>query len=392
MLVAFPGQVPLANMLIAIAETPKVRQYPNAPIVRKLLNIGQIASPNDDMETVVFKVLREIEASSLCLELVKTAHEWAPHEPNLEAVYREFSPIQTVEPDAPARPAPQPEIRPPSTGPAVPQGPNDIPAAYRDYLQTMTDDRRVDPRARARAGSVLGALGDPRDLAEMMLVPAGPFRVGSNEYDDEKPEHEVDLPAFYIARYPVTNGQYARFVEARTYRPPDHWRGKTPPHELRNHPVVHVTWHDAVAYCAWLSEARGEAVRLPTEAEWEKAARGTDGRRYPWGDRPDPNLANYDDTGIGTTSPVGCFPGGASPYGCEEMAGNVWEWTSSKYQPYCYVPDDGREDPAGDAPRTLRGGSFRGLDLDVRCAYRFGYVPNYGSDLDGFRVVRSPGS
>ena len=103
---------------------------------------------------------------------------------------------------------------------------------------------------------------------------------------------------FRIGKYPVTNQQYAQFVAATGYQPPRHWRGKTPPRELNNHPVVNVTWYDARAYCAWLSKVRGEEVRLPTEAEWEKAARGTDGREFPWGAEADPNRANYGDTGI----------------------------------------------------------------------------------------------
>jgi formylglycine-generating enzyme required for sulfatase activity len=259
-------------------------------------------------------------------------------------------------------------------------------------LQTMTDDVHGLPRLRARAGSVLSALGDPGNFDEMVLVPAGPFRMGSNEDKDEQPEHEVYVDAFRIAKYPVTNGQYAQFVQATGHRSPDHWRNKTPPPELCNHPVVYVTWYDAMAYCAWLSEVRGEKVRLPTEAEWEKAARGIDGRRYPWGEEPDPNRANYSDTGIRTTSAVGSFPGGVSHYGCLDMAGNVWEWTSSKYQDYPYDADDGREDLEDDAVRTLRGGSWSGAEYRVRCAYRYGYLQLNGYGYHGFRVVSSPGS
>jgi formylglycine-generating enzyme required for sulfatase activity len=263
-------------------------------------------------------------------------------------------------------------------------------AVTKTLLQSMTDDVGIKPRMRARAGSVLGALGDPRDLDEMVRVPAGPFCMGSNKDVDEKPEHKVYLEAFRIAKYPVTNGQYAQFVQAMAHRPPAHWQGKTPPRERFNHPVVRVSWHDAMAYCNWLSEKLGRRVRLPSEAEWEKAARGTDGHRYPWGDRPDPNLANYNDTDIGTTSAVGCFPGGASPYGCEDITGNMWEWTSSQYQPYPYEPGDGREDPEGHSLRTLRGGSFRYADGRMRCTYRFRNIPVYRNDDVGFRVVSSP--
>ncbi len=264
----------------------------------------------------------------------------------------------------------------------------------------------LSPRERAEAGSALAVLGDPRDLDEMAPVPAGPFLMGSDmtvdklAYEDETPQHPITLPAFRIGKYPVTNGQYAAFVAATGREAPPHWRGNQPPPELRNHPVVYVSWHDAMAYCAWLSQTRGQEFRLPSEAEWERAARHTDGRIYPWDNDFDARHCNMDETGIGGTSPVGIFPSGDAVCGASDMAGNVWEWTRSLWgedwqKPrfsYPYDPQDGRED--ADAPdavlRVLRGGSFLNGARAVRCACRSWYFPDYRVVNVEFRVV-SPG-
>jgi formylglycine-generating enzyme required for sulfatase activity len=222
-------------------------------------------------------------------------------------------------------------------------------------------------------------------------------------YEWEVPQHEVTLPAYYVARLPVTHAQYLAFVTDTGHRPPS---AEPPPH-LLNAPVVLVTWYDAQAYCSWLTEQlrawegtpeplarllreEGWQVRLPTEAEWEKAARGTDGRMFPWGDEPDPNRANYEDTGIGSTSAVGCFPGGASRYGVEDLSGNVWEWCATKWQDSY---EDYRDDHEleGDDLRVLRGGAFYGNGRHVRCASRYGDDPDHGRRVFGFRVVVAPG-
>ncbi len=245
-------------------------------------------------------------------------------------------------------------------------------------LATLIQDRAAAdtaPAIRAAAGRALAALGDPRDLQELVLIPDGKFWMGSDKtvdklaYSDESPQHEVSVPAFKIGKYPVTVGQWKRFVEAAQF--PGEERALK---GVDNHPVVYVSWQDAQAYCQWLTGewrkcgkiGQGEIVRLPTEAEWEKAARGTDKRIRSWGDDPDPGKANMSETGIGGASAVGIFPTGASPYGCLDMIGNVWEWTQSKWKGYPYRADDGREELGGNDSRVLRGGAWLLLVLRAR--------------------------
>jgi len=303
------------------------------------------------------------------------------------------------------------------------------------FLAALSDEQ---PRVRAAAAEALGQLGqkapdlverlrqvyqeDPSpatrhaardallrlgrgDLVGMALIPAGEFLMGSDDRDaddDEKPPHTVYLDAYYIDRTPVTNAEFAAFVQASDYKP-KYW-------ELGpdDHPAVNVTWYDAQAYAQWAGKV------LPTEAEWEKAARGTDGRRYPWGDEFDParcntaegsgvralprslwrrlfwrkeELARRAVAGQGTT-PVGAYsPGGDSPYGVADMAGNVWEWTSSLFKGYPYQADDGREDPEASGNRVLRGGSWSLDARNARCSSRLYARPVFYVALFGFRCV-----
>ena len=288
-----------------------------------------------------------------------------------------------------------------------------------DWLAELVRAGALEVRERAEAGDVLAQLGDPRfredtfglpdePLLGFVEVPGGPFVMG-----EEEEQHEVALPTYYIARYPVTHAQYAVFVQATDRKPPtsradyqrpyEWWEGSYPP-QRANQPVVLVTWHDALEYCKWLTEKlrkwegtpnplakllreRGWVVTVPTEAQWEKAARGTDSRVYPWGDGFDPAKCNMNDTGIGTTSAVGMFPTGASPYGVEDLSGNVWEWCSSLYRNYPYDPNDGREDLEAEGIRVLRGGAFFTDRRSVRCASRYRNSPYYFYMNLGFRVV-----
>jgi iron(II)-dependent oxidoreductase len=253
------------------------------------------------------------------------------------------------------------------------------------------------------------------EMPETVLVPAGPFLMGSTEdnqlaYDDEHPQHQVELDDFRIGRYPVTNAQYARFLEERGYENQTFWtedswawlaqESITQPAywgdsnwNQPNHPVVGVSWYEALAYCRWLSQATGQEFRLPTEAEWEKAARGEHAREWPWGNEFDSKKANTGESHLQRTTPVGQYsPVGDSPYGASDMAGNVWEWCSTLRRDYPYQPDDDREDIEAQGLRVLRGGPWSGSQNGARCACRGRGNPDGRFNDFGFRVVASPGS
>jgi len=284
---------------------------------------------------------------------------------------------------------------------------------------------------RAAAGVSLAHLGDPRPgvglrtcpepvewaagLPDVVWceVPGGVFLYG----DDRQ---EIDLPAFRLSKYPVTNAQYNAFVAAGGYQNAAYWpvaaadgvwregrlkpryeaeeaigpRNFGTPFNLPNHPVVGVSWYEALAYCAWLTERLREAgtlgaeveITLPTEQQWEKAARGTDGRKYPWGDEVEPEKANYEETQLGATSAVGCFAGGVSPYGCLDASGNVWEWCRTNYS----SPEDDGLAGGTNVLRVLRGGAFSSDEWVVRCAFRRYSSPDGRLSFFGFRVVVSP--
>ncbi|MEA3350413.1 MAG: formylglycine-generating enzyme family protein, partial [Chloroflexota bacterium] len=228
---------------------------------------------------------------------------------------------------------------------------------------------------------------------ELIRIPAGEFLMGSDENVDkhaninEQLQHRLHLPEYYIGKYPVTVAQIRPFVEKSGHKFEDYsgsLKGKP------NHPVVRVSFKKAVAFCEWLSRESGQVFRLPSEAEWEKAARGTDGLIYPWGSEWDPKRCNSEEGGVGDITHVGKYsPQGDSPYGCTDMAGNVWEWTRSLYRDYPYDPDDGREaTDVGDSPRVVRGSSWIDNHGYARCAYRYRHFPRW-SDLYGFRVVVS---
>ncbi|HEY7833299.1 MAG TPA: SUMF1/EgtB/PvdO family nonheme iron enzyme [Ktedonobacterales bacterium] len=245
-------------------------------------------------------------------------------------------------------------------------------------------------------------------LPPLCDVPAGDFLMGSDPQQDkvaraeEQPQYLIPLPYPYqIGRHPVTVAEYACFVRAGHAAPASPWNKLTWDEQLKrfDHPVVNVSWDDATAYAAWLAKTARQSWRLPTEAEWEKAARWDPAARksriYAWGDSFDKNHCNTHESGIGATTPVGSYPTGASPCGAQDMTGNVWEWTHSLWKPYPYNPTDGRERADSTEDRVLRGGSWGNAPAGSRAAYRDVFVPTLASGNLGFRVVvarAAPGS
>jgi len=212
---------------------------------------------------------------------------------------------------------------------------------------------------------------NPVDGSELVLVPAGSFEAGGKEFKENLPR-EMNLPSFYLARYPVTNAQYKKYLAANPRASkPDYWDAER--YNQPEQPVVGVSAEDAEGYCKWVG------LRLPTEWEWEKGARGTDGSPYPWGEeKPTKERANFTNN-VGRPTPVGSYPGGASPYGLMDMAGNVWEWTASIY----------RRDKDGTEWRTLRGGSFEVVAVYLHAAFRPASRGD-GRASVGFRCAQDP--
>jgi formylglycine-generating enzyme required for sulfatase activity len=223
----------------------------------------------------------------------------------------------------------------------------------------------------------------------MVVVPAGEFMMGSAKGDsDEQPEHKVHVDSFSMDVYEVTVGQYAAFLQAKGIDPPSDWKTMNQPaHQMR--PVANVDWADAFAFCKWAGK------RLPTEAEWEKAARGADGRLYPWGnDPPTPLHANFGKpewNNHGVLAPVGSFETGKSPYGIYDMAGNVWEWVSDWYD-YNYYKTSPSQNPTGPSTggtKVIRGGSWYSNPRAIRSANRSLITPT-DQGLNGFRCAKNP--
>jgi formylglycine-generating enzyme required for sulfatase activity len=298
-------------------------------------------------------------------------------------------------------------------------------------------DIRLPLDARVRAGTLVGQIGDPRlglphALGPFVRVTSGNFRMGAKPLEPDAttnalPQHDVDLASYAIGRYPVTNVAFRAFIEDGGYAHEEwwladgwQWRGTSrvdTPHYWQaaarkpNHPVTGISWFESCAFCQWLTlrlaergDLRpGEVIRLPTEAEWEKAARGgvtldrrrsqpnnMPERRFPWGDAFLANMGNTAEGGLGGTSPVGMFPDGASPYKIDDLGGNVLEWCSSRPGAYPYHANDGRELPAGGsrAYRVARGGAWAFGADSARCAYRHWNRADFRGGMIGLRVVQ----
>ena len=273
------------------------------------------------------------------------------------------------------------------------------PEVVQALMEWINDEKR-DLRSRILAGNLLGQMGDPR-LLETVFIPAGEVVMGSG-----RSAHVMSVPAFRLFKYPVTRRDFHQFVSSGAYQQREWWTragwkwlqatGRTEshvPHDPPNYPVVGVTWYEAVAYGNWLSSQHGVLYRLPTEAEWQRAARGQTEFLYPWGDQADPSRANtctFDSLYVFGVTPVGIYPKGTGQFGAYDQAGNVWEWCSSQYLPYPYDPSDGREILQSDDARVLRGGSWLHPLERARCAVRSAEMPDAVRPDVGFRLLQVP--
>jgi formylglycine-generating enzyme required for sulfatase activity len=261
---------------------------------------------------------------------------------------------------------------------------------------------------------------------EFIDIPSGILMMGDDRLREASPRHQVEVGAFSIGKFPVTNEEFAEFAAAGGYRNEQYWTkmgwkalsarpSTAPPYwdapafNAPRQPVVGVTWYEAIAFCNWLGEREGNAkgrergesrerFRLPTEAEWEYAGRGAgSARNFPWGDKLERGRANTAEMGFGQTTPVDYFPGGVSPFGVWDMSGNVFEWTLSKWGSnwqelqfaYPYRAEDGREEVEGSGARVMRGGSWFNPYQEALCAYRSRYLAGSRGSNIGFRVVKS---
>ncbi|MEM7129832.1 MAG: SUMF1/EgtB/PvdO family nonheme iron enzyme [Chloroflexota bacterium] len=303
----------------------------------------------------------------------------------------------------------------------VPDEYSPLRQSVQQRLMTELVNQNQAMTVRAGAGLALGQLGDPRTGVGIKnglpdigwcFVDAGPFTMGSDKKRDEYTRAN-ELPQFtcimignpyHISQYPITVAQYGAFIDAGGYEERSLWTDSgwewkqanriTGPEtygdrfETPNHPQVGVSWYEATAFCHWLSEQSGTPIRLPTEAEWERASRSDDGRLYPWGNQFGTDRCNMADTGLGKTTSVGAFPHGLAACGAADMSGNVWEWCrTSKVEQYTYYAEEIDDTLEGTMNRVIRGGSFLDVAFNMRCAVRSGNDPRDRVGFIGFRVI-----
>ncbi len=310
--------------------------------------------------------MKKLLGAVLVLAFLTGAAGCQPQEAATESAPQEMA--TPVTPIVLATPTPKP---PPPTPTPLP--PTPTPAAT---ATTAAGEPTVTPAPTA-----------PPVTDVMVKIPAGAFTMGSDKGNPEAgPPHQVDVPDFEIDKFEVTNADFGVFAQAAGYQTFAEQKGYTSWKDQagagkENHPAVMITWDDAVAYCKWAGK------RLPTEAEWEKAARGQDGRTFPWGNDWDPTKANVKETGLRGTAAVGSFGAGASPYGVEDMAGNVWEWTADWYKAY---PNNTTPDNYyGEKFRVTRGGGWFDEEAQVRSFNRNAADPTKTANDDlGFRCAR----
>lgn len=285
---------------------------------------------------------------------------------------------------------------------------NKIRAAGEDLYRTDAHEKGLTHKHALTLAEVEKLLPPEKwfELETMATIPAGPFLMGTNNLKSDaqnRPQHTVTLPAYRVDKFLVTNAQYAKFVATTQRRTPSNWPdGKIPP-GLELHPVTLVSWFDAKAYASWAGK------RLLTEAEWEKAARGTDGRRWPWGDNMEPSRLNTYYS-VGSTTPVGAFVSGASPYGVMDMSGNVNQWVEDELLPYRdsdaptdlfrakapKLPDDASERgkkmvdfiSTEQKYKVMRGGSWKSDPFSTTSYHRNYSWPHFAADFYGFRCAQ----
>jgi formylglycine-generating enzyme required for sulfatase activity len=385
--VAAPAPVPQAPMMALPEGSDPFNEF------RRMLRLSKLALDGDDMTDDQRDAMCNMgeslgltggQAEDLIDEYLEEAASMPMGAPSPVAVAR-----APVRPAAPA--APKPAVAPVAPAPA--KKPEPVAAAPAPAVRK--NQVVVSPLARAQERQKFPNFTNTAEM-EMLLIPSGNFLMGSTEPDaaqHEQPVTPITLSCFFMSRHPVTNAQFEKFD-------PNH-KMKRAPWADDKHPVVYVNSKEAEKFCQWLSTKEGKKYRLPTEAEWEYAARGSDNLIFPWGGRLDAgHYANFADKrttfawrdpliddGFAETSPVGSYPRGASPFGIEDLAGNVFEWCADYFEAYKGKDRTNPRGPSGGMKRMYRGGSWKSRPGNLRTSARNFNLPDYSSNDVGFRII-----